>query len=136
MFRSPISPASFCTSARSSSRNATSSDESGATFEIFLPGILIPNHQSNAKIAATAMAMRSALKKIRLNTSPPSLSPALINNSCSRDFRGAHAARVLVAVSRRNNLFSKHNMRPVRGGLRDLPPEAQRAENEKQVRHQ
>jgi hypothetical protein len=31
---------------------------------MFLPGILTPNHQSNAKIAATAMAMRRALKRI------------------------------------------------------------------------
>src|SRR5206468_9418122 len=32
-----------------------------------LPGILTPKHQSNAKIAVTAMAMRSPLKRIRLD---------------------------------------------------------------------
>jgi hypothetical protein len=31
---------------------------------IFFPGILTPNHQSNAKIATTAMTMRRALKRI------------------------------------------------------------------------
>src|SRR5207249_177578 len=64
MLRSPISPASFCTFARSSSRNTTSSGDSGSAFEIFLPGIFTPNHQSNARIAATAMVMRSTLKRI------------------------------------------------------------------------
>src|ERR1700730_16121993 len=73
MFRSPISPASFCTSARSSSRNATSSGESAAAFEIFLPGILTPNHQSNANTAATTMAMRSALERILKKMSPIAL---------------------------------------------------------------
>ena len=62
-----MSPASFCTSARSSSRNAISFGDSGAVFEIFFPGILTPNHQSNVKIATTAMPMRIALKRIRLN---------------------------------------------------------------------
>src|SRR6266436_1034790 len=64
MFRSPISPATFCTSARSSSRNVTSSGDSGAAFEIFLPGILIPNHQSNAKNAVIATVMRSPAQRI------------------------------------------------------------------------
>src|SRR6516165_3628292 len=68
MFRSPISPASFCTLARSSSRSAISSGDSGAAFGILLPGILIPNHQSNAKTAATAITTRTVPKKIRLNT--------------------------------------------------------------------
>src|SRR5437667_5512349 len=68
MLRSPISPASFCTSVRSSSRNAISSGESGAACETFLPGILTPNHQSNAKTAATAMLMRRTLKRIRQST--------------------------------------------------------------------
>src|SRR6266480_5651420 len=68
MLRSPISPASFCTLARSSSRSATSSGDSGAAFKIFLPGILTPNHQSNAKTAATAIAMRRALKRSDRNT--------------------------------------------------------------------
>jgi uncharacterized membrane protein len=68
MLRSPISPANFCTLARSSSRNPTSSGDSGAAFEIFFPGILTPNHQSNAKTAATAIAMRRALKRSDCNT--------------------------------------------------------------------
>ncbi len=68
MFRSPISPASFWTLARSSSRNVTSFGDSGAALEIFLPGILTPNHQSNAKSAATAIVMRKTLNRIRLNT--------------------------------------------------------------------
>src|SRR5882757_5054550 len=70
MFRSPISPASFCTSACSSSRSAISSGDSAAILEIFLPDILIPNHQSNAKTAATPMVMHKALKKMRTNTQP------------------------------------------------------------------
>jgi hypothetical protein len=32
--------------------------------ETFFPGILIPNHQSNTKTAATAMMTRNVLKKI------------------------------------------------------------------------
>src|SRR6266536_1143150 len=105
MFRSPISPASFCTSARSSSRSATSSGESGAALEIFFPGILTPNHQSNAKTAVTAMVMRRALKRI-----PETL---------------------LRRRRRRATGFPK-----LRSTLRDFPAEAQRAQNEKKVRHQ
>ena len=68
MLRSPISPASFCTFARSSSRNTTSSGESGPALETFFPGILIPNHQSNTKTATTTMVMRSAREKIFKST--------------------------------------------------------------------
>ena len=90
MFRSPISPASFCTLARSSSRNPTSSGDSGAAFGILLPGILIPNHQSNAKTAATAMVMRSALKRIRLSTSPSNYRDSLITESVFTYVLGKH----------------------------------------------
>jgi len=38
--------------------------------EAFFPGILIPNHQSNTKMAATAMVTRSALDRIFKSTSP------------------------------------------------------------------
>ena len=68
MLRSPISPASFCTFARSSSRNTTSSGDSGPAADTFFPGILIPNHQSNTKIATTTTVMRSALKTSDRNT--------------------------------------------------------------------
>src|SRR5438270_9691208 len=61
MFRSPISPASVCTSAASSARKAMSPTESVAVVEIFLPGILIPNHQSKRKKVTTPSAMRSPL---------------------------------------------------------------------------
>src|SRR5262249_39369767 len=65
MLRSPISPASICTFARSSSRNAISSADSGPALETFFPGILIPNHQSNTKTAAaTTTVMRSVVNKI------------------------------------------------------------------------
>jgi len=36
--------------------------------ETFFPGILIPNHQSNTKMATTAMVMHNAVNKIRLDT--------------------------------------------------------------------
>src|SRR4029453_5086193 len=63
MFRSPISPASFLTSARNSSRRTTSAGESSAVFEIFFPGIFIPNSQSIEIIAAIASAIRKQLRK-------------------------------------------------------------------------
>src|ERR1700730_15225675 len=69
MFRSPISPASFCTSMASSARKTISSAESGAAVEIFLPGILIPNHQSKKKNVRTASAMRKPLRHKRRNIS-------------------------------------------------------------------
>jgi len=34
-----------------------------------LPGILTPNHQTNAKTTATAMVMRRTLNRMRLSTS-------------------------------------------------------------------
>src|SRR6266436_2054381 len=111
MFRSPISPASFCTLARSSPRSATSSGDSGPVFGILLPGILIPNHQSNAKTAATAMVMRSALKRICLGTSTPNY--------------GEHRSSAL-----------RQFPRGARSPLRDFPAEAECTENEKEVRHQ
>src|SRR5947207_3348757 len=61
MFRSPMSPASACTSATSSARKAMSPAESGAAVEIFFPGIFIPNHQSKRKKTTTPSAMRSPL---------------------------------------------------------------------------
>src|SRR6266487_7081851 len=67
MFRSPISPASVCTSARSSSRSVISRGESGTEREIFFPGIFIPNHQSKKNIATTATVMRTLLSNKRRN---------------------------------------------------------------------
>src|SRR6266404_1536075 len=52
MFRSPISPPSVCTSARSSSRSVISSGESGTEREIFLPGIRSKKHH----VALTTIA--------------------------------------------------------------------------------
>src|SRR5438067_2237262 len=127
MFRSPMSPASFCTSARSSSRSTISSGESGAAFETFLPGILTANDQSSANIAATAIAMRNALKAIRLNTTrcylansqarPPG-APRRMGGSPSDPLPG-HAASRPTSSARSRDLFS----------------ELQRANNEKQVGH-
>src|SRR5436189_3828748 len=67
MFRSPISPASFWTSARNSSRRMTSAGESSAVFEMFFPDIFIPNSQSIEIIAVTASAIRKQLSKKRRN---------------------------------------------------------------------
>src|SRR4029453_2332634 len=67
MFRSPISPASFWTSARNSSRRMISAGESSAVFEIFFPGIFIPNSQNIEIIAAIASAIRKQLSKKRRN---------------------------------------------------------------------
>src|SRR5688572_6313976 len=69
IFRSPISPASACTSAISSVRSAISFSESAAALEMFFPGILIPNHQSRKKNATTASAMRRTLRVTRGNMS-------------------------------------------------------------------
>src|ERR1044071_3868044 len=61
MFRSPISPASFRTSPRSSSRSAISSGDSAAAVEKFVPGIRIPNHHSSHAAKASASAIRTKL---------------------------------------------------------------------------
>src|SRR6266480_1372394 len=116
MFRSPISPASFCTSALSSSRNVTSSGDSGSVFEIFLPGILTPNHQSSAKTAATAIRTHSALKSIRLNTWGTLQTNLITGNALARLPGSARCQ----CIPRSRDLFA----------------ELQRAENEQQVRHQ
>src|ERR1051326_1441279 len=61
MFRSPISPASFCTSARSSSRKAISSGDNADAVKTFVPGILIPNHHSSHAAKTRASAIRTKL---------------------------------------------------------------------------
>src|ERR1043166_6651504 len=61
MFRSPMSPASFCTPARSSSRKAISSGDNPAAAETFPPGIRIPNHHSSHAAKASASAIRTKL---------------------------------------------------------------------------
>jgi hypothetical protein len=70
-----------------------------------LPGILTPNHQSNAKNAATAMVMHKTLNRIRLDTHEQITKELDNQKRISRGFRGAYTSRVLVAVSHRNNLF-------------------------------
>src|ERR1044072_1374968 len=106
MLRSPISPASFCTFARSSSRNTISSGESGPALETFFPGILIRNHQSNTKMAATAMVMRRTLGTI---------------------FQSMRRAPTIRADN-----YQRGRMIAV---SRELFPEPQRAETEQQDRH-
>src|SRR5205823_6013223 len=69
MFRSPMSPASVCTSRRNSSRSAISSGDNGAATETFFPGIRTPNHQSSANTATTAPTIRETLSRIRRNIS-------------------------------------------------------------------
>src|SRR4051794_546947 len=108
MLRSPISPASFCTFVRSSSRNATSSEDSTPTLETFLPGILIPNHQSNTKTAVTATVMRSALKNFFETVA-----------ECT----GLGGARPAVAPCQ------------IIRSSRELFPEPQSAQTKKQIRH-
>ena len=46
-----------------------SSADNAAALKIFLPGILTPNHQSNAKTATTAPTIRTMLNKMRRNIS-------------------------------------------------------------------
>src|SRR6266404_1277576 len=65
MFRSPMSPASVCTSRRNSSRSAISSGDNGAATETFFPGIRTPNHHNNAMMAATALTIRREVNKMR-----------------------------------------------------------------------
>src|SRR5438477_9104862 len=108
MLRSPISAASFCTFARSSSRKATSSGDSSPALETFFPGILIPNHQSNTKTAATTMVTRSARERIFRSTSR-SMNTKL-TKACSRDFWGAHAARVYCMAARRTALWETRHL--------------------------
>src|SRR5689334_488171 len=67
MFRSPISLASFWTSARNSSRRMISAGESLAVLEMFFPGIFIPNNQSIEIIAAMMSAIQKQLSKKRRN---------------------------------------------------------------------
>src|SRR5664279_1654978 len=90
MLRSPISPASFCTSAASSPRKTISSAESCAAVEIFFPGILIPTHQSKKKNARTASVMRRPLRKTRRNR--PKLSRFKLSNLLPKP-KGADAEK-------------------------------------------
>src|SRR6266704_2577660 len=70
MFRSPMSPASVCTSRRNSSRSAISSGDNCAATETFFPGVRTPNHHSSAMIAVTALTIRRELNKMRRHISP------------------------------------------------------------------
>src|SRR5258708_2693445 len=65
MFRSPMSPASVCTSRRNSSRSAISSGDNCAVTKTLFPGIRTPNHHNNAMMAATALTIRRELNKMR-----------------------------------------------------------------------
>src|SRR5437588_1907225 len=90
MFRSPISPASVCTSARNSSRKATSSVERVAEATTFFPGILTPNHHSNATTTATVLVIRTILSRMRRRMSAEFFAEA---EGAEREQCGAHRGK-------------------------------------------
>src|SRR5215471_6020917 len=133
MFRSPMSPASFCTSTRSSSRNAISSGESGPAVETFFPGILIPNHQSNAKITATAMVMRRGSAGILLAAAD--MLPAALWRRIFIPSRSLTKFHVGVSRACPATCRTERATCPRSQSSRDLLPKLQRAKNEQKVRH-
>src|SRR5438093_13067594 len=80
MFRSPISPPSFRTSAINSSRKSISARDSSAVFAMFFPGILRRNHHPAAPAAAREL----------INTNMRRHEPVNFTLAAVRAFHSAH----------------------------------------------
>jgi hypothetical protein len=79
-----MSPASACTSEKSSARNATSALSRAAAAEVLRPGILIPKAQTKTMMTSRAIAIRQTLPITRLE-----IDHAIIFNgfACARSIR-------------------------------------------------